>query len=604
MTYNCDELADDNQREVYKKFPNSHFLCNKKNAEHFYLWNTFLRRNLHRVAIDYLGLNLHWYQILMLFLMGRSQFICVVASRACAKSFVIAVYACCRCIIYPYTKFIIASGTKGQAKLIVTEKIKNELMSMSPMLRKEIEDIKDGQNEIIVKFRNNSTIRVVASGEQSRGFRSNVVIREEFRQIEKNIDDSILSPFQTIRQAPYALISPYKDMKELQEEPVDIYISSSWTDNGHWMWEIVDNAYKDMMSDKNSCLLAFDEAITLKHNIKTQKQLQKEKRKQDPLTWRIEFLNERVKENTHAFFSFKLLNQNQKLQSAWYPRTLLDVKNKRKNPYAIPKEKDEIRIVSCDMAFVVNKKNDNSIFSCIRLVPENQVYESENGRLEVKRGYRRMLPYLEPIQGGNVLHQARRIRQLYEDFEADYIVLDFRNGGSAIYDLLASPMYDEERGIEYTPLKCMNDDNVANRIQITGAKECIFVINATQKLNSDIALAFRSALEDKRFELLVPYQVAKEEIFPTIKEYTDDPDGDTQAFIEAPYIETQMLISETTDLVYEKKEQTGVIAISEQGNNRKDRYTSVSYGNYFADLLQNEYLSGSGGEYEYGVFTN
>ena len=126
--------ADEAQSECYKKFPNGHFLCNEKNMEHFYLWNTFLRRNLHRVATDYLGLKLHLYQILILFMMGRSQLICIIASRACAKSFIIAIYLCCICIVKPYTKAILCSGTKGQAKLIVSEKIKNELMNMSPML--------------------------------------------------------------------------------------------------------------------------------------------------------------------------------------------------------------------------------------------------------------------------------------------------------------------------------------------------------------------------------------------------------------------------------------------------------------------------------------
>lgn len=34
----------------------------------------------------------------------------------------------------------------------------------------------------------------------------------------------------------------------------------------------------------------------------------------------------------------------------------------------------------------------------------------------------------------------------------------------------------------------MNDDAIANRIKIEGANPCIFVINATQTLNSNIAM--------------------------------------------------------------------------------------------------------------------
>ena len=34
--------------------------------------------------------------------------------------------------------------------------------------------------------------------------------------------------------------------------------------------------------------------------------------------------------------------------------------------------------------------------------------------------------------------------------------------------------------------------------------------------------------------------------------------------------------------------QTGAIKIFEQGNKRKDRYTSCSYGSYFLDLLERD----------------
>ena len=40
---------------------------------------------------------------------------------------------------------------------------------MSPNLRKEIEDIKVGTNETIVKFRNGSTISAINASENTRG---------------------------------------------------------------------------------------------------------------------------------------------------------------------------------------------------------------------------------------------------------------------------------------------------------------------------------------------------------------------------------------------------------------------------------------------------
>lgn len=482
-------------------------------------------------------------------------------------------------------------------------------MNMSPILRREISSIRVGQYETIVTFRSNSTITVVPASDNARGYRSNCIIREEFRQIKKHIDDSVLSPFQVIRQTSYLHDSFYENVKEIEEEPVDIYISSSWYDDGSsWMWDIVDQTYKDMLNGGKSCLLAFDESMPLKHRIKSMQYFQTEKKKQDPMTWQLEFLNTRLKENRYAFFSYGMIHQNQQHQLSkqpFYPRTTIDYKTGRRNPYAIPKQNNEVRLISCDMAFVTNEKNDNSVFSCIRLLPEKTTFKRENETddIDIDNGYRRVVPYIESIQGGDTGKQAIRIRQLFEDFAADYIVLDTRNAGISLYDLLAKVMYDEERGKEYAPLSCMNDENIANRIQIEGSTPCIYAINASQKLNSDIALDFRRVLSSEKIDLLCTLENAIEDILPNIQEYNSTPDGLIQAFYEAPFLETQAFISETIDLVYEKKEQTGAIVIHEKGNNRKDRYTSLSYGSYFATQLEKDLLS-QNDEYEYAVFIN
>lgn len=596
--------ADKIQKELYQKFPSNHFLSNEKVMDNFLQWNTFFRRNLHRVATDYLGLKLHLYQILILYLMGVSRFIVIIASRSTAKSFVIAIYACCICIVKPGSKVVLSSGTKGQSKLIISEKIRNELMAKSPMLRKEIRNIKDNQNEVIVFFRNTSTITVVPASENGRGYRSTVCIREEFRQIDKHIEDSVIAPFQIIRTPEYMLNQYYSNIPELQEESVDVYISSSWLDNGHWMWKIVDQAYDGMIDGNDSCLLAFDESIILKHKIKSMTYMRNEKKKQDPLTWRIEFLNERVKEDTSAFFTYSMLQKNQRVKKAFYPRKSADARYNKKNIYDIARQSGEIRIVSCDMAFIENKRNDNSIFSCMRLLPEfTNFTRNDLSTVNVSNGYRRIVPYMESVQGGDTTKQALRIRQLFEDFHADYIVLDMRNAGISIYDMLAKVMYDDERDCEYSPLSCMNDEKIANRVLAEGADKCIFVVNASIKLNSDIAIDFWRTLNEGRIDLLVNFDQASEEILPHITDYVNAPDADTQLFYESPFLETQALISETTGLVHEKNPQTGVITIKERGSNRKDRYTSVSYGSYFAGLLEQDLLSDKD-EYEYTVLVN
>ena len=96
---------------------------------------------------------------------------------------------------------------------------------------------------------------------------------------------------------------------------------------------------------------------------------------------------------------------------------------------------------------------------------------------------------------------------------------------------------------------------------------------------------------DKKIDFLVSYNIAQEEILTQFKEYTSTNDAYVRAFFDKPFLETQLLLSEISSLVYEKSQQTGVIKIYEQGNNRKDRYTSCSYANWFADKLEQDLLT-------------
>lgn len=595
--------ADENQLNLYKKFPSTHYLSNPNNVLHMMAWCTFWRRNMHLFVRDYLKISLYVYQQLSIYLMGISNFICIIASRNDAKSFIVALYACCRCILYPGTKFRIGSATKGQAKLIVSEKILGELCEWSPVLRDEIREWSTSENKIFVRFKNGSIITVFVANENARGLRSNAVIREEFRQIDKKIEDSVVSPFQTVRNQPYMLNPFYGENIVLQEDPVDIYISSSWLDNGHWMWGIVDQAYEGMLKYNGSILLTFDESITLLHHLKTLKQLITEKKKQDPVTWKIEFLNLRVKDSLSSYFTYSMLINRQISKHVFYPRNILDYKSGKKNRYSIPKLDNEIRVVSNDIAFVAGEQNDNSVYSCIRAIPESTTYENENHVVEIKQGFRREYPYMESNQIGDTTLQAIRIRQLFEDFNADYIVVDARNGGGQIVFSLQKVLYDEERGVEYAPLKCMNNDDYARACSDPGAVPCIYVINASQSLNSDIAIAFRKNLTEGRIDFLVNYNVAKEEILSVNPEYTDSIDIDRQIDFERPFLETQAMISECAALQYEKLPQTGVIKIHEQGSNRKDRYTSCSYGSYFIDQLELDMI-GNSSDYDFEVLIN
>lgn len=604
---------DEYQKIVYKKFPAHSWLSNKNNFERIIDYVTFYRRNIPVFVEHYLKIPLHWYQIIWLYLLNMYISVVIIAGRASAKSFVIAIFSCAKCILYPNTKVVIASGSKKQASLIVKEKIQKELMPKSENLRREIETIKTSSNDIEVVFRNGSSIVVVVGGEGALGYRSTVLIFEEFKRIPKYIVDKVLKPFQMTRPSQFRTNEEcekygvkYKENDEFLEEAVNIYISSA-APTSHWMGKLLKDTVSSKYGDNSACMLATDYSIALKHAIKTRAQLIEAKRSTDPITWREEYENEMLREGANSYFTYGLLTKNQTNKKAFYPRRYEDVRNKHKNPYSIPKQPGEIRILTCDMAFIErSNKNDNSCFTCIRALPESMTYTSENidGKVvEVKNGYRRIVPYIEANPGSDVDKQAIRIKQLYYDFEADYCILDTRNGGILTYDRLAKILYDESRDCEYPAWRCMNDKDIAKRVNVAGAVENVFTINASQKLNNDIAIALRGTLESHMIDLLVNLDEAKDILESHIPEYTSTPDVDVAVFYERPYLETQALINEMMSLEYTRNEQTGIITLFETGSNTKDRYVSLAYGNYFIGLLEQD-LVGDTSEYEFCTLIN
>lgn len=604
---------DDYQKTIYKKFAKTSWLSNKDNFERIIDWITFYRRNIPVFVEHYLKIPLHWYQIIWLYLLNTFMSVVIIAGRASAKSFVIAIFSCAKCILYPNTKVVIASGSKKQASLIVKEKIQKELMPKSDNLRREIKTIKTNANDIEVVFHNGSSIVVVVAGEGALGYRSTVIIYEEFKRIDKYIVDKVLKPFQMARPSQFRTNEEcenygvkYKENKEILEESVNIYISSA-APTSHWMDKLLKDTIESKYDDDKSCMLATDYSIALKHDIKTFDQLKEAKRTTDPITWREEYENEMLREGASAYFKYALLNKNRNNKKAFYPRFSDDVRNKRKNPYDIPKQQGEIRILACDMAFIERaNKNDNSCFTCIRALPESVKYNSssiDGNIVEIKNGYRRVLSYLEANPGSDVDKQAIRIKQLYYDFNADYIVLDTRNGGLMVYDRLAKILYDEDRDCEYPAWKCINDTDIANRINVSGAIENLYAVNASAKLNNDIAVSLRGILDTNMCDLLVNMDEAQDILQKNIPEYENAIDGETMAFYERPYAETQALINEMMELEYTRNEQTGIITLYETGSNTKDRYVSLAYGSYYISLLEKDLMSDST-QYSFGCFIN
>lgn len=538
----------------------------KQKRENLILWNTFFRRNVHRFVEMYMGIRLFPYQIIWIYLMSISDIFVAICSRAAAKSFLVAVFGIAHCILYPGSEVVIGASTIKQAGLILSSKV-TTLRNQSAMLQREITSLTTNINSYEAIFANGSKMIVVAANEGGKGNRATLLVLDEFRLLKKEIVDEIFTPFLYVRQAPFKQDPEFADYPE--EEPRKFSISSAGYKQDWWYKETI-GVIKLMLEDKNVGFFCTDYLISVLHKIKTRKQMDTEKEQSGPISFAMEYENQPMGQSSKAYFKSQMFPRN--IKGAFYPMRQDDVS--KKNPYSIPKLNGEYRVISVDVASRANKMNDNSIIACARLLPTH-------------KGYNRKLCYLESSHGSNIVLQALRIKELFYDFGADFLVLDLQQVGISIFDSMSSVTINSERGIEYPAFTVMNvsaiDEKIWNELKErtlgVSAVPVVYPISATSKLNSDIAVAFRGALQKKLFDFLASDLDAEDYLIKTNKEFMNSTEElSTRTWLLHPYIQTNLLVGECLNL--EMSILSGIIKLDE-GNGLKDRYTSVSYLNYF-----------------------
>jgi hypothetical protein len=172
--------------------------------------------------------------------------------------------------------------------------------------------------------------------------------------------------------------------------------------------------------------------------------------------------------------------------------------------------------------------------------------------------------------------------------------------GIAIYEQLGLTTKDEERGIEYEPMTVFEHksleksliDELKEKTLSIKAKPVIYPILANAKLNSEIAVDFRDKLQRNMISFLVNEDEAETYLMKNNKEYKNTEDVNLKIWYTMPYIETQLIINESVQLEYSVV--NGNIKLETVGTARKDRYTSCSYGNFFASLLEKDFIKPKG----------
>lgn len=407
--------------------------------------------------------------------------------------------------------------------------------------------------------------------------RCNILLLDEFRLISKTTIDTVLRKFLTQRRMPrYDELTEEERKREYDKEKnLTLYLSSAyWKD--HWSYQKCIDTLQAMTNySRHQFVCGFPYQLSIKEGLLDPEMVQDEMTESDfsDIKFSMEMCAEFYGSDEGAFFDFNSISKNRKIKYPMLPDKISVKVGNAQDVKIKPKMNGEIRLISADIALMSSKKHKNDATAIF----VTQMIPSRAGRFVIN------VIYSESCEGLRTENQALKIRQLYEEYLCDYIVLDTAGLGLGVYDCLSREIVDQDSGEIYPALSCYNNPEMAARCVVPGAKKVIWAIKANAQLNSDIAFLLREGFRSGRIRLLQTEYEA-ESLLGQLKGYSNLNPQERIKF-QMPYINTTLLIDELTKLQHE--ESGGKIRVYEKSGMRKDRYSSLAYNYYVAMSLEN-----------------
>lgn len=566
----------------------------KEKEDNVIEWVTVFRRNWHIYVDMVLGIKLRLFQMVMIYLMGVSDVFFAICSRGLSKSFIVGLGAICKMNLYPYSEIVITSSTLPQANKLVEDKIRDELIKkLSPYLLYMYDNeyliiTKSDDGYKITNTLNGSILRVLPCLDSSRGVRATLLIYEECRLLKKSIIDSVFEKMAHPRQAKFLDKPEYAVNKRWLEECQSIYITSARF-KFEWFWRTFKDCVTGYYTDKKTRynIFAGDIFMSIANGLKTWGDYRKSKKMSGEMDFRMEDLNEMIGESEDAFFTIQSFKDNQTLSQAFKPPTSIDV-YMGTDLGNVAKKDNEVRLVIVDYAFAnttSREKNDNTIIMCMSLHWKKNRFE-------------RHIDYIEGWPASDSIGANNRARELWWDYQADYLVPDQRAGGEVLYNRMTEIWEHPERGKNWNPhgfticekmhYQVVPDNKLKDLKERTidpNAIPCIIPVIGTPELNSKCWAELKKQLECGNIKFLVSMQ-NRQEIIEDDGSYFDMT-SDELAKELLPYGQVDLLIQEAVNLKAEFKNDK--IKLIEPRSGTKDRVMVLAYGNYIANLIENEW---------------
>ena len=485
-------------------------------------------------------IKLMYYQRVMLRACARYRYFFGSFTRATSKSFIAILSQILSCIFLPNSKRFLVSQYKKASLDIAKQKIE-EIFRWWPLLKNELEYLKQSTDYIEMKFKNGSIFHVLALSASSRGQRATGGVVEEAALIDGTLLNEVIIPMMNV---PRPQVNGFVNADEPHAQ--QIYITSAGSKTTFAYEKLIELVVNEVIDPDDYFVCGSSYELPVHYGLLNKK-----------------FLNEQRMSATFDMDSFARESQSIWTGSnsdSWFNsnrlikiRKLLNAERKAKSS-SNPKMFYEIGV---DVARTGN--NDTSVM-VVKVLPSQD-------------GWTKKVVYTENLSKISFPEQAARIKELNELFNPRDIVIDANTIGAGLLDQLVIPSIGP-KGQQYGALYVSNDPDTYPHPRGVEAK--IYNIKANAALNNEIYSNFYIQMNSGNVLLLANERIAREKLLSTKK-------GQRMNLYQRekfllPYIMTSRLIDEINNLKLRPTGAANQLAV-EQISRRinKDRVSALAY---------------------------
>ena len=501
---------------------------------------------------------LYFYQRIFLRVCMRFREVSGTFPRAYSKSFLDFLDMNIRGIMQPRSKGFTCADTKKQAAQIVEEKT-NEIYRLFPFLVNEL-NISDldklkkkygnmGSDYAEIKFRNDSQIDIVNTGNAGRGGRRHWGTLEEFAMMDGDAVNEVVIPLMNVdRRTVAGLLNPTEPHAAQTMITTAGYKGTYAHDRT--LETLVDMALEP---DKAFCF-GGDYRIPVMHGLLS---VDKVKDKLQASSYKLEsFLREYMSVWTggseDSYYSYTQITKC---------RNLIRPEFKR--------EKDFKGFYVCAVD-VARFEGDQTVAMVFKVYTEGERYKIHLVNIKI-------------LNGTHFRDQAAMLKQLDLDFDFKAIVMDINGNGAGLADY----MIDEQElnGIYYQPYGFLNKTKYSST-EKRGNVRKLFGIEANRSLNSEIYTNAHIILSLKRVSLLLNERQARR-YFSQYKTWNKlNPVKQANKLI--PYAQTTKLQDQLSNLKANLDTNSTIVLTRINSHTRKDLVSAFVYGLYYINLIEEE----------------